>query len=223
MKLVLYPLSIRIWHWANALAMLVLILTGVQLRFPEHVPLLPDLRTAVRVHNLAGLAIAACWLAWLGVYLVRRELLRQYLVRPRDLGEPAARQVAHYAYGVFQGWPAPFHPRPEAKFNPLQKVTYAVVMFVMLPAQALTGLLLWDLARFEGVIEALGGVRVVDAVHVLLAYAFVAFLMAHVYLSTLGATFLAHFKAMVLGYEEEAEPEAAPLPPQEAKRQDHAG
>jgi thiosulfate reductase cytochrome b subunit len=202
-KIILYPLSIRLWHWLNALGMIVLMLTGAQLRFPDHLTLFGSLGNVVRVHNIAGFAVAALWIAWLGIYLIRRELLRQYLIRPRDLGEPAARQLAYYGYGIFQGWPAPFHPRPEAKFNPLQKASYAVVMFVLMPLQAITGVLLWDLDRFRGTIDALGGVRVVDGVHVMLAYALVAFLLAHVYLSTLGTTFFAHIKAMIVGYESE--------------------
>jgi thiosulfate reductase cytochrome b subunit len=35
-----------------------------------------------------------------------------------------------------------------------------------------------------------------------LAYIVTAFLVVHVYLATLGHTFFAHFKAMIVGYEE---------------------
>jgi thiosulfate reductase cytochrome b subunit len=208
MKVILYPRSIRIWHWAQALAMLVLIVTGAELRFPDHVSVFGSLGTAVRVHNLAGLVVGVGWLAWLILYIARRDLVRQYLVRPRDLGEPAARQLAYYAYGIFQGWRAPFHPTPEAKFNPLQKVTYALVMFLLVPVQTITGILLYDVDRFRTLIDVAGGIRFVDAIHVLLAYAFVAFLIAHVYLSTLGATFFGHIKAMIVGYEDEAHSQA---------------
>jgi thiosulfate reductase cytochrome b subunit len=56
--------------------------------------------------------------------------------------------------------------------------------------------------RFHSVIATLGGVRVIDAFHIILAYIVAAFLIAHVYLATLGHTFFAHFKAMIVGYED---------------------
>ena len=50
--------------------------------------------------------------------------------------------------------------------------------------------------------ETLGGVRVVDTVHVLLFILFSGFLIVHIYLASLGHTPSAHFKAMITGYEE---------------------
>jgi thiosulfate reductase cytochrome b subunit len=75
-------------------------------------------------------------------------------------------------------------------------------MFFLVPLQIVTGVLLWDLERFQPIIEALGGVRVVDAFHIIIAYIVTAFLIAHIYLATLGHTFFAHYKAMIVGYEE---------------------
>jgi len=72
----------------------------------------------------------------------------------------------------------------------------------MLPLQIISGVLLWDLETFHPIIERLGGVRVVDAFHIILAYVFAAFLLVHLYLATLGHTFFSHFKAMIVGYEE---------------------
>jgi thiosulfate reductase cytochrome b subunit len=66
-----------------------------------------------------------------------------------------------------------------------------------------SGLLLWDVTRFSGVIEFFGGIRVVDTVHVLMFIVFCGFLLMHLYLITLGPTRLAHIKAMFTGYEEE--------------------
>jgi thiosulfate reductase cytochrome b subunit len=68
--------------------------------------------------------------------------------------------------------------------------------------QIVTGVLLWDVERFHSIIAALGGVRVIDAFHIILAYIFAAFLVVHVYLSTLGHTFFSHTKAMIVGYED---------------------
>jgi len=70
------------------------------------------------------------------------------------------------------------------------------------PIQFYTGVLLWDVKRFQGTIELFGGVRVVDTVHVVLFIFFIAFIFIHPYLASLGHPASAHFKAMVTGYEE---------------------
>jgi thiosulfate reductase cytochrome b subunit len=49
----------------------------------------------------------------------------------------------------------------------------------------------------------LGGLRVVDTVHVLIFIFFVFYIPAHIYLGTMGRTPIVHFKEMFTGYEEE--------------------
>ena len=68
---------------------------------------------------------------------------------------------------------------------------------------------MWDMRRFSTVVDALGGVRVIDTVHVLVFIAFVFYILVHVYLGTLGHTRTAHFKAMMTGYEDVDEEAAA--------------
>jgi len=66
-------------------------------------------------------------------------------------------------------------------------------------------LLLWDPKLFSRFVNLLGGIRIVDTIHVALFFFFTAFMFVHVYLATLGHTPLAHIKAMFTGYEEEEE------------------
>jgi thiosulfate reductase cytochrome b subunit len=87
----------------------------------------------------------------------------------------------------------------------MQKLTYDLIMLLVVPLQFLSGLLLWDAQRFSGAVAFFGGVRTVDTVHVLFFIFFSAFLPVHAYLATLGHTPGAHFKAMFTGYEEEFE------------------
>jgi len=70
------------------------------------------------------------------------------------------------------------------------------------PVQFYTGLLLWDLNRFAGTVDFLGGVRVVDTIHVALFIVFTGFICVHVYLATLGKNASEHIKGMLTGYEE---------------------
>jgi thiosulfate reductase cytochrome b subunit len=62
------------------------------------------------------------------------------------------------------------------------------------------------------VLELMGGLRVVDTIHVLLFIVFSGFIIVHVYLSSLGHTRAAHFEAMLTGWEEvEGAPQQAPI------------
>jgi thiosulfate reductase cytochrome b subunit len=78
-------------------------------------------------------------------------------------------------------------------------------MFVFLPAQMMSGLFLWKIKSYEEYINLLGGIKLLDTIHVLLFFFFTSYLFIHCYLATLGHTPLARFKAMFTGYEEHRE------------------
>jgi len=115
------------------------------------------------------------------------------------------KQIIYYGYGIFVGKPNPHIMTPENKFNPLQQQAYLAIMFVLLPAQMMSGLFLWKIKGYEEYINLLGGIKLLDTIHVLLFFFFTSFLFIHCYLATLGHTPLAHFKAMFTGYEEHHE------------------
>jgi thiosulfate reductase cytochrome b subunit len=112
------------------------------------------------------------------------------------------RQLQFYGYGIFKGDPNPHHISAYHKFNAMQSMTYQIIMLLLVPLQIFTGVLLWDVKRFSAMVELLGGVRVVDTVHVLIFIFFTAFIFIHPYLASLGHTPTAHFKAMITGYED---------------------
>jgi thiosulfate reductase cytochrome b subunit len=118
-------------------------------------------------------------------------------------------QALYYGYGIFKAAPNPFHPSIYSKFNPLQAMTYQLIMLLLLPIQCVTGLLLWNLAGYPRVVALLGGVRVIDTVHVLIFIFFVFYIPAHIYLGTMGRTKSTHFKEMFTGFEEEEDEVAA--------------
>jgi thiosulfate reductase cytochrome b subunit len=201
-RVMLYPLTIRIWHWSHTFAVCLLVLTGIQLRFPDLIGWFGTFRTAVNIHNIFGFTVLFDYMLWFGFYVWKRDLVKQYVPTRWDLAVGMPEQSTYYYARIFFGNPPPFEPTPEAKFNSLQKTTYLGIMFLLVPLQIVTGVLLWDLKRFHLVIETLGGVRVIDAFHIIIAYIVAAFLLVHIYLSTLGHTFFAHIKAMIVGYEE---------------------
>ena len=208
-KLYVHPLPVRIWHWINAIGFVLLILSGLQIRYSDAFQLI-SFAAAVQTHNALGGILIVNYFVWLLFYLFT-DKIRVYHpeLNPAKYFRGSLRQLWYYGYGIFKGQPNPHHVSVYRKFNPLQSMTYQIVMILLVPIQFYTGVLLWDVSGFAASIQMFGGVRVVDTVHVGLFIFFVAFIFIHPYLASLGHTSLAHFKAMVTGYEEvEDEPES---------------
>jgi thiosulfate reductase cytochrome b subunit len=208
-RLYVHPLPVRIWHWVNAAGFVVLILTGLHIRYADvlHVT---SFATAVNVHNWVGFALVANYFVWLCFYLFTDKITVYHPeLDPKKYFRDSLRQATYYGYGIFKGHPNPHHVSAYHKFNALQSTMYQIIMIVLVPAQFYTGLLLWDPVIFAGSVDVFGGVRVVATVHVVLFIFFFAFIFGHVYLASLGHTPGAHFKAMVTGYEEVEETPAA--------------
>jgi len=207
-KLYVNPLPVRIWHWANAIGFVLLIITGLQIRYVGQMNLL-SFKTAVVLHNWIGFVLIANFFVWLGFYLFTDKIKVYHPeLSPTKYFKDSFRQMQFYGYGIFRGDPNPHHVSAYRKFNPLQSMMYQIVMMILVPIQFFTGVLLWNVSRFSSTVDALGGLRVVDTVHVLLFIFFCGFILVHVYLSSLGHTPSAHFKAMLTGYEEVEDQEA---------------
>jgi Ni/Fe-hydrogenase b-type cytochrome subunit len=210
-KLYIHPLPVRIWHWTNALGFVLLIATGLQIRYLDLFQLM-SFKTSVVLHNWIGFVLIANFFIWLGFYLFTDKIKVYHPeLSPAKYFKASFRQMEFYGYGIFKGDPNPHHPSAYAKFNALQSMLYQIIMMLLVPLQFFTGLLLWDVTRFSSMVDLFGGVRVVDTVHVLLFILFCGFIIVHVYLASLGHTPSAHFKAMVTGYEE-VEDEHHPKP-----------
>lgn len=201
-RIYLHPLPVRIWHWINAFGFLTLISSGVQIRYLDYFQVL-SFKTAVVIHNWTGFVLIANFFLWLGFYLFTDKIVA-YLpeMNAKKFFESAWRQLKFYGYGIFLGEENPHQPTMYHKFNALQIMMYQILMLLLVPIQFISGLLLWDVHRFAFVVGLLGGVRVLDTIHVLLFIVFSGFLILHLYLITLGHTKLAHIKTMVTGYEE---------------------
>ena len=208
-RLYVHPLPVRVWHWINAIGFVVLILTGLQIRYADLALVIP-FAAAVHVHNTIGFVLIANYFVWLCFYLFTDKITVYHpQLDPKKYFRDSLRQAMYYGYGIFKGEPNPHHVSAYHKFNALQSTMYQIIMIVLVPVQFYTGLLLWDLDRFSGSVAFLGGVRVVATVHVTLFIFFTAFIFGHVYLASLGHTAAAHFKAMLTGYEDVEEEAAA--------------
>jgi len=195
-----HPAPVRVWHWLNAVGFIILIITGIQIRFAEIVDWF-SLEDAIQLHNYVGFVVIAAYGLWVSYYFGTMKI-KLYFPNPWTFASKALTQAKYYGSGIFKGDPNPHHMTPDNKFNALQQNAYLGIMFIFLPAQMITGLFLWRVKRFENYIELIGGIKIVSTIHVLLFFFFTAFIFVHMYLATLGHTPLAHFKAMFTGYEE---------------------
>ncbi len=207
-KVYLHPLPIRIWHWVNALAFIILIVTGAQVRFGNVMHLF-SFETAVTIHSLTGFILVGNYFIWLVYYLLTGNIKIYIppLNHPVEFAKKAIVQAKFYGGGIMVGSHNPHHSTPDHKFNPMQQVSYLMIMVLLIPLQLITGLLLWDPKLFSPIINLVGGIQIIEIVHVLLWIFFSAFIIVHFYLATLGHTTWAHIIAMFTGFEEEEEEE----------------
>ena len=201
-KIYLHPLPVRLWHWLNALGFVLLIITGFQIRYVDLLSLM-SFEAAVHLHNWVGFVVIANWFLWFVYYLFSERVTSYHPdLDPVSFFRRYFRQAGYYSWGYFHGEERPHQVKPHDKFNPMQKLTYQFVMFISAPVTFLTGLMMWDVQRFSGLIEMVGGIRVVNTVHVLMFILFVMFILVHAYMGFLGAKPSSHFKEMFTGYEE---------------------
>ena len=201
------PLPVRIWHWLNALGFVLLALTGFQVRYIDMLNIM-SFEAAVKTHNWIGFIVIGNYFIWLGYYLLTDKIKVYHPeLNAKKFFNKAFAQMRYYSFGMFRGERSPHRVRPLDKFNPMQSVTYQIVMLIVVPIQFVTGILLWDIQGFERWVNMLGGVRVVDTIHVLIFIFFVSFIFIHAYMGALGKTPSAHFKEMLTGYEADAEDE----------------
>lgn len=195
----LYSLHERMWHWLQAAGMIFLILTGLAIHYPDRFAILGSMANAVRWHSWVGFALILN--AFLGIfYHVTAEKYHHFLPRTDDFTEAAIRQARFYFYGIFKGEKHPFDADPRRKLNPLQKITYLLLLNVLLPFQIITGILMWGADRWPHVFAGVGGLWALGPAHTLGSYLFLAFLIGHIYLATTGPTPWGLLRAMITGY-----------------------
>lgn len=191
----------RFWHWWQAFAICMLLWTGLEIHWPGRIDVI-GFEWAVRVHDLLGFILLLN--AFLGLfYELSTGSIRAYIPEPRDFISLSVRQIMYYARGIFRGAPHPLAKTRDKRFNPLQQLTYLVILNVLLPVQIATGILLWGGQRWPDLLASIGGLGLVAAIHTLAAWLFAAFIIMHVYLTTTaGPTWLSGIIGMITGWED---------------------
>lgn len=252
-----HPLPVRLWHWANALAVLVLLLTGL-LIFDIHPHLywgeagqegegaflsfsgahldrkIPDTDLQIGSHHwnttgrlgdviedgfggkyllvatppedwqfgaTRGWHFAFAWFLGLSLpayalYLFLSRRLTRTLLPTR--GELRAASLGRELWAHLRLRRA--HGEAARHYNSLQKLTYLVVIFVLIPGMVLSGLAMSNTlsAAWPSLSGIFGGHQSARSVHFITAMLLLAFLLVHVF-QVCAAGFVNLMRSMITG------------------------
>jgi len=203
-KIFLYPIWIRLWHWTNALMFLLLILTGISLRYSSVDSALIRFDIAVWIHNLAAIIVTLNY----GVFVIGNMVTRNgnyYRHWRRNLVVNLWTQFRFYAVGIFNREKHPFPVTEKQKFNPLQKFAYVIVMYFGMPLLIFSGLAMFFPELMGATVFGISGLVFYDSLHIIVGFVLSLFLLIHIYTCTLGEKPGTLFKSMINGYHEEHE------------------
>ncbi|MGC1391185.1 MAG: cytochrome b/b6 domain-containing protein [Bacteroidales bacterium] len=200
----LYPKWIRAWHLLNAAMFLILIITGISMQYTdkENAAYVVGFAKAVKWHNFAAFILILNY-----IFFVTGNLLtkngRYYRLGEKGFLSNLRKQLKYYSWGMFKGEKHPFPVTEKSKFNPLQKFTYVIAMYVAFPLLIISGigLLLPEITitSFFGV----SGLIYTDILHITMGFSLSIFMIIHIYTCTLGAKPTSLFWGMISGYHRE--------------------
>lgn len=193
-KIYLYSRFERFWHWTQAVLIFLLMLTGLEIHGLFG---FMGFREAVQLHNILGIS----WLVlfvFIVFWLLTTGEWKQYIPTTKKLFAVAM----YYGSGIFRGEPHPVQKSKGAKHNPLQRLVYLGLSAILLPLQMVTGLLYWTYNDWAQWGLDFISLNLVANIHMACAYALLAFLIVHIYMTTTGHTLTAHIAAMFSGWEE---------------------
>jgi thiosulfate reductase cytochrome b subunit len=197
----LYPKWIRVWHVLNAVLFLVLIVTGISMQYTgkDNSSYIVSFAKAVKWHNFAAIILTVNYIIFVTGNLFTSNG-RYYKIRKENFLSDLVRQLKYYSIGMFKGEKHPFPVTEEQKFNPLQKLSYVLAMYLAIPLLIISGigLLLPEITitRFLGV----SGLILTDILHITMGFFLTVFMVIHVYTCTLGAKPTSLFWGMISGY-----------------------
>lgn len=200
-RLYLYSRFIRIWHILNALLCLILIVTGVSMQFAGTLGGIIGFQTAVGLHNIAGILLSVNYLFFFfGNWFSSNR--KFYRLEWKGFSQSIKLQFRYYLIGHFKAEPKPFPITEEEKFNPLQKISYLIIMYLAMPLVILTGWIFLFPETIPTKIFWFSGLVFIDLFHIVMGFIISMFLIIHIYFSTFGTSPLSNFKSIVSGYHE---------------------
>ncbi len=197
----LYPKWIRAWHVFNALLFIILIVTGLSMQYTdkENYAIVVGFAAAVKWHNVAAVLLTINYIIFVGGNALTKNG-RYYKMERKGLVSELVTQMKYYAWGMFKGEKHPFPVTEERKFNPLQKFSYVLAMYVAVPLVIISGIGLFfpeiTVTKFFGV----SGLIYTDILHITMGFFLSVFMIIHIYTCTLGSKPTSLFRGMITGY-----------------------
>ncbi len=180
---------------------LTLAVTGINLHFANPNMMLVEFSLAVRIHNIAGVALIADYMFFIIANIVSGNWW-QFIPKPPGILRRVIDQAQWYAFGIFRGNPHPHKPSKEEHFNALQAITYWSVMYLLMPIILTTGLIYLYPELAPDKLFGFDGLLPVAMLHYLSAAMLLLFMLSHIYLGTPGNTVGQMFKMMITGWHE---------------------
>lgn len=196
MKEYRHPLFARLTHWLHALCMIMLVLTGLHIHWPEWLPMFGSISMARYMHFIFAWLIIWCYVARGYYYFIVSKKYSEIMFRLSDV-PGFFKLMKYYLYGIFVHAPKPKF----GKYNPGQKLAYTIWPIVFVP-QFLTGFALYEPELFSFVVDWFSGLGYVRFWHFILTIFYSISLFAHLYLGTTGVTIFDYYIGMITGYEE---------------------
>ena len=193
-RVMIYKRFERFWHWCQALLIFTLLFTGFEIHGSYSVLGFGD---ATQVHTLAAWALIVLWLFAIFWHITTGEW-RQYI--PTRNGLFAV--IHYYLVGTFTGAEHPYRKTTRAKHNPLQRLAYLFFKLVISPVIWVSGLLYLFYADWPAMLAGTLALEWVAMIHTAAAFAMLVFIIAHVYMTTMGHTLTGHIRPMVTGYDD---------------------
>jgi thiosulfate reductase cytochrome b subunit len=197
----LYPKWLRIWHLINALLFLILIVTGLSMQYTDldNSMYVVGFAKAVKWHNYSAFILTANYVVFvLGNSFTKNGMY--YRIRRENFWSDLMKQLRYYSFGMFKGEKHPFPVTEDRKFNPLQKVTYVLAMYLGMPVLIVSGfVLLFPEVAMDNVF-GMSGLVLNDILHIATGFFLSIFMIIHIYTCTLGAKPTSLFWGMISGY-----------------------
>lgn len=198
-KIYFYPVWLRIWHGLNALGIITLIITGISMQSSVEASQVIGFNMIVNLHNIAGILVTLCYfIFFLGNLFTSNG--KYYIVKPSGFLKRPVKQAYYYAWGMFHGMKAPYPLSEKRKFNPLQKYSYILVMYIAVPVVIITGIALLFPEIIIDKVYSFSGVFVTAVFHSAMGFFISIFLIVHLYIASIGKTPLENFKSIITGW-----------------------
>lgn len=205
-----HSVATRLWHWLNVICVPVLFMSGLNI-FNAHPRLywghwgfakadawlvLPRFPGWMTIPDYYSLAAGRLWhllfawpfafglLAFMIISLVNRHFSRDIVTRRKDW------QWASIKVDIARHLKLDF-AETGAKYNFLQKLSYGIVLFILLPGMIFTGLAMSPAmdANWPLIVDVMGGRQSARSIHFIFAWTLVAFFVVHIVLVLLSGPF----------------------------------